>query len=145
MLERGSKRQDVLLGAEEVARSQKQSSQRNEDIPTPAPSPSRREMRKSSSEGRRGLSRIQRRRFDHTVHLDGAQRQVMRERVASGDELRTLFDGGTSGGFVRFGHDDGEELGSQERRRALLDTFKSFFEPLGGLRKAREHVQLSIK
>lgn len=138
MLQRRTERQDVLLRRIIVTRRQEQSTERDKHIPAPSPGPPSSKVRETRSEARHGFAGIQRRGLDEAVHLDGRQRQVLREGVSVGDEVGTLLDGGATGGLVSLVDDDGEVLGAEEGRYSGLDLVEALLEPCGGLRQAGE-------
>lgn len=72
------------------------------------------------------------------MHLDGNEREIMRERMSRRNEIGTLFNGGTAGSLVSFGYDNGEIFRTEEGRDGDLDTVKARFEPLRGLGEMRE-------
>jgi len=101
-------------------------------------------MRKTSSQTRDRLRRIDGGRLDESVHLNGAESEVLSERVTGGDEVGALVDDGSSSSLVCLVHDDGEVLGSHEGWDGGLDEIKPLLEPGGGLSDVGEGGDLAV-
>ena len=100
-------------------------------------------MRKTSGQTWDRLRRINGSRLDESVHLNGAESEVLSERVTGGDEVGALVDDGSSSSLVGFVHDDGEVLGSHKGWDGGLDEIEPLLEPGGGLSDVGEGGDLA--
>lgn len=123
----------MLPGSLVVTSRQEQTTERDEDVATPASCPARGEVRQASGEGRNWISWVERRGLHQAVHLDGAERKILSEGVTVGNEFGALFHDRSASCLVRFKDDDGEVFRSKEGGHSSLDFVEAFLEPRGWL------------
>lgn len=73
-------------------------------------------MRKTSGQTRDRLGWVDTSALDETIHLHGAQGEVLNESVAGRDKLGALLNDGFTRSLVRGVDDQGKVLRSHERR-----------------------------
>ena len=145
MLHDRSERENVFLRSQELSCCKEQSTKRDENIASPAPRPTGREVRQTGGQRRHRLCRVNRCRLDLTVKLYRHERKVVREAMAFGNELGHLFHRAATCGLVCLGDDDRKVLGAEVCWHGLLDTLEALLEPLGGDSKVREDTSLPTK
>lgn len=101
-------------------------------------------MSETSSQTGDGLGGVDRGARDKSVHLDGAEGEVLGEGVAGRDEFGALLNGSSSSGLVRLVHDESKVLGSEEGGDGGLDGGESLLEPLQRLAQVWSVVQLPV-
>lgn len=101
-------------------------------------------MSETSSQTGDGLGGVDRSARDESVHLDGAEGEVLGERVAGRDEFGALLNGGSSSGLVRLVHDESKVFGSEEGGDGGFDGGESLLEPLQRLIQVWSVVQLPV-